>query len=121
MRTHENLEVWKKAMDFVVAIYQATDAFPPDERFGLTSQLRRAAVSIPANIAEGAGRNSDKEFIYFLSNAQGSASEVSTEVLIAFRLGYISQETQIQLVSQADEIGRMLSGLRTYLRGKTGQ
>lgn len=120
MRTHENLEVWKKAMDFVVAIYQATDTFPPDERFGLTSQLRRASVSIPANIAEGAGRNSDKEFIYFLSNAQGSASEVSTEVLLAFRLGYISQETQIQLASQADEIGRMLSGLRTYLRGKTG-
>ena len=74
MRTHENLEVWKKAVDAVVMIYKATEQFPSEEKFGLTSQIRRAAVSIPSNIAEGAARNSDKEFLYFLSNSQGSAS-----------------------------------------------
>ena len=74
MRTHENLEVWKKAVDAVVMIYKATEQFPSEEKFGFTSQIRRAAVSIPSNIAEGAARNSDKEFLYFLSNSQGSAS-----------------------------------------------
>ena len=76
MRPHEKLEVWKKAVDLVVTVYQKTESFPKEERFGLTSQIRRAAVSIPANIAEGAARQSDKEFAYFLSNAQGSSSEL---------------------------------------------
>lgn len=83
MRPHERLEVWNTAIDFVVEIYKLTDAFPNDERFGLTSQLRRAAVSIAANIAEGAGRTSLNEFLHFLSIAQGSASEVGTEMIIA--------------------------------------
>ena len=78
MRTHENLEVWKKAVDFVVLVYKGTENFPSEEKFGLTSQIRRASVSIPSNIAEGAARTSEKEFLYFLSNSQGSASEVST-------------------------------------------
>ena len=118
MRIHENLEVWKKAIDFVVLVYKATEDFPPEEKFGLISQLRRASVSIPANIAEGAGRNSTKEYIHFLSNAQGSASEVSTEVLIAFRLGFLSEEQYLELVSKVDEIGRMITGLRNHLRSK---
>jgi len=71
MRPHEKLDVWKKAIEFLVTVYKATDSFPKDERFGLTSQIRRAAVSIPANIAEGAARRSDKEFMHFLSNSQG--------------------------------------------------
>jgi four helix bundle protein len=91
MRPHENLDVWKKGMNFVVALYKATERFPKEEKFGLTSQLRRAAVSIPANIAEGAGRKSSKEFAYFLSNSQGSASEVDTELEIANRLNYIDE------------------------------
>ena len=83
MRPHENLEAWNKAVDFVTKVYRATESFPREEKFGLTSQIRRAAVSIPANIAEGAARDSKKEFVYFLSNAQGSASELETELLIA--------------------------------------
>ena len=79
MRTHEKLDVWKKAIDFVVAVYKATESWPKEERFGLTSQIRRAAVSVPTNIAEGAARYSNKEFAYFLSNAQGSAGEGETE------------------------------------------
>ena len=118
MRTHENLEVWKKSVDFTVVIYRLTDYFPKDEKFGLTSQIRRASVSIPANIAEGAARTSEKEFLYFLSIAQGSASEVSTEILIAFRLEFLSKENYYDLSSKLDEIGRMISGLRNHLRQK---
>ena len=118
MRPHEKLDVWKKAIDFVVAVYKATDDFPKDERFGLISQLRRAAVSIPANIAEGAGRKSYKEFAHFLSNSQGSASEVDTELLIANRLGYIEQAKYLELRASLDEIGRMLTGLSQHLDRK---
>ena len=118
MRPHENLDVWKKGMEFVVAVYKATETFPKEERFGLTSQLRRAAVSIPANIAEGAGRKSSKEFAYFLSNSQGSASEVETELLIASRLGYIGERSYTALRSALDEIGRMLTGLCRHLERK---
>jgi len=115
MRPHEKLDVWKKAIDFVVAIYRATDSFPKEEKFGLTSQLRRAAVSIPANIAEGAGRKSSKEFGHFLSNSQGSASEVDTELLIANRLTYLQETNYLSLRSALDEIGRMLTGLSKSL------
>jgi len=118
MRPHEKLDVWKKSVDFVVAIYKATERFPRDERFDLTSQLRRAAVSIPANIAEGAARRSDKEFAHFLSNSQGSASEVETELLIARRLSYLQELNYGSLVSSLDEIGRMLTGLTHHVRPK---
>lgn len=116
MRPHERLDVWKRAIDFVVAVYKMTESFPRDERFGLISQIRRAAVSVPANIAEGAARHSQKEFKYFLSNAQGSVSELATELLIARRLGYLDQETfdtgNIELTS----IGRMILGLSRSIR-----
>jgi four helix bundle protein len=119
MRPHEKLDVWKKAIDFVVAIYKATEGFPKEERFGLISQLRRAAVSIPANIAEGAARKSPKEFAYFLSNWQGSASEVETELLIARRLGYMQETEYRGLLSVLDDIGRMLTGLSRHLQKKS--
>src|SRR4030095_11642964 len=90
MRPHEKRDLWKKAIDFVVSIYRVTESFPQEEKYGLTSQLRRAAVSIVANIAEGAGRRSSKEFRQFLSHSQGSASEVDTELVIAHRLGYLA-------------------------------
>jgi len=118
MRPHENLEVWKKSIEFVVAIYQATDNFPKEEKFGLTSQLRRAAVSIPANIAEGAARRTDREFAYFLSNSQGSASEVDTELLIAHRLNFLLNDDFTDLRESLDEIGRMLTGLSHHVHKK---
>ena len=118
MRPHERLDVWKKAIEFVVDVYKATESFPKDERFGLTSQLRRAAVSIPANIAEGAGRKSYKEFGYFLSNSQGSTSEVETELLIAGRLNYLEEPRYLALRSSLDDIGRMLTGLCQHVASK---
>lgn len=116
MRPHENLEVWKRAIDFVVLIYESTKDFPPDERFGLTSQLRRAAVSIPANIAEGAARKSNKEFLQFLSISQDSTSEVETELLIAKKIGYLNGNKYLLLKDEADNIGRMMIGLASHLR-----
>ena len=111
MRPHEKLDVWKRSVDFVVTVYKMTDQFPRDERFGLTSQIRRAAVSVPANIAEGAGRHTAKEFKYFLSNAQGSVSELATELLIAQRLGYLKKELFDIGNSELTSIGRMILGL----------
>ena len=118
MRPHENLDVWKKSVDFSVAVYKITEAFPRDERFGLTSQIRRASVSIAANIAEGAARRSEKEFLNFLSIAQGSASEVETEILIAFRLGYLSNESFESAKQSLDEIGRIITGLCSHIRSR---
>ncbi len=111
MRPHERLKLWRRAIDFVVRLYGLTTSFPKEEKFGLTSQIRRAAVSVPANIAEGAGRFSDKEFLHFLSNAQGSASELSTELLIARELGYLSQRDYGEANDELDHIGRMIVGL----------
>jgi len=118
MRTHEKLDVWKKAVEFVIEVYKATECFPKEERFGLTSQVRRAAVSVPTNIAEGAARRSSKEFAYFLSNAQGSASDAETELLIAHRLGYLSGAQFSALRSSHDDIGRMLGGLIRQVRNR---
>jgi four helix bundle protein len=116
MRPHERLDVGSKAVEFTVLIYKATNNFPKEEKFGLTSQLRRAAVSIPANIAEGAARNGPREFSHFLSNAQGSASEVSTELLIAYRLSYFTEAQYQTLCAPLDEIGRMLTGLSQHVK-----
>jgi four helix bundle protein len=119
MRPHETLEAWRQSVDFVVSIYRITEAFPKEEKFGLTSQIRRAAVSIPANIAEGAGRHSEKEFAYFLSNAQGSASELETELIIAARLGYMDENLFTESRTTIERIGRLITGLSQHLRGKS--
>ena len=111
MRPHEKLEVWERAVEFVVRIYKITEHFPREEKFGLTSQIRRAAVSVAANIAEGAARQSSKEFIYFLSNAQGSVSELATEMLIAHRLGYMNEQTYRSEDNELTSLGLMLLGL----------
>jgi four helix bundle protein len=121
MRPHERLDVWRTAVDFVVSVYREIESFPKEERFGLTSQIRRAAVSIAANIAEGAGRDSSREFAYFLSNAQGSASEVATELLIANRLLYVKAQVYEELMQTLDSIGRMIVGLSQNVKAKAGE
>ncbi|MEZ5426013.1 MAG: four helix bundle protein [Pyrinomonadaceae bacterium] len=116
MRPHEKLDVWKMSVDLVVKIYDCTKHFPPDEKFGLTSQIRRAAVSVPTNIAEGAARRFDKEFLQFLSVAQGSASELETELLIASKLGFIEKRTFSELHNELNLIARKLVGLSNYVK-----
>jgi four helix bundle protein len=102
----------------VINIYKGTKSFPSDEKYGLTSQIRRAAVSIPANIAEGSARTTTKEFLHFISIAQGSSSELETELLIAQKLGYLNKETYFDLKTEAENIGRMMIGLANHLKQK---
>lgn len=116
MRPHQRLDVWKRSMEFVVAIYRVTDQFPEEDKFGLTSQLRRAAVSIAANIAEGAAKTSTKDFRRYLSNSQGSTSEIETELLIALRLNYLDEADFMLLSKDLDDVGRMISGLTRSLQ-----
>ena len=110
-RSCKDLVVWQKAMELVTATYQASAKFPKDEVFGLTSQLRRAAVSIPSNIAEGQGRLSEKEFRYFLGQSRGSLMEVETQLQIAENLGYLSEADTGELLERCAEVGRILNGL----------
>ena len=111
VRSYQELIVWQKAMDLVVAVYEQTQAFPKTEIYGLTNQLRRASVSIPSNIAEGQGRNSTKQFRYFLSIAYGSLQEVETQLFIAKRLQYLTAEQTDPLLAQCAEVGRLINGL----------
>ena len=113
---HKDLEVWKKAIDTVIEIYRLTDEFPQSEIYGLTQQTRRAMVSVPSNIAEGAARGSDKEFIHFLNIASGSLAEVETQIVIAQRLGYIDADEPI--LDNIITIRKMLIGLIKYLKKK---
>jgi len=103
--TYRDLKAWQTAMDMVRDIYRLTREFPKEETYGLTIQLRRAAVSIASNIAEGKGRSSDKELLHFLSNAKGSLFEVETQVMIADSLGYLSHSQSQDLLSQTAEVG----------------
>jgi four helix bundle protein len=105
------LIAWQKAMDLVVLVYRATAAFPSEERFGLTNQVRRAAVSVPSNIAEGQGRQTPREFIQFLAVARGSLQEVETQILIAVRLEYLDEKNANGLTELIDEVSRILGGL----------
>ena len=115
MRPHKKLDVWKKALEFVTKIYKITESFPDSEKFGLISQVRRSAVSIPSNISEGAARSSKKEFIQFLSIAQGSTSELETQLIISNNLGFLKRE-DVFLFDELDEISRMIIGLIKTLR-----
>jgi four helix bundle protein len=111
MKTHKDLDVWKISIEMVTEIYQLTHIFPKEELYGLTNQMRRAAVSVPSNIAEGAGRNSNKEFVQFLYFATGSLSELETQLIIAFNLKYISNEQKQNMDTLINTIFKMLSGL----------
>ena len=111
MASYQDLKVWQKAVSLVVSVYQLTKSFPRDEQYGLISQLRRAAVSIPSNIAEGQGRRSERDFQKFLGTARGSLLEVETQIIIAERLGYVSASAAKDRLRETAEIGRMLNGL----------
>ena len=111
MKSHKDLIVWQKSMEHVSAVYVARRAFPQEELFGIVSQLRRAAVSIPSNIAEGYGSLYGKETLKFLSNALGSASEVETQLIISRNLAFMSEESAQELIDQTEEIVRMLTAL----------
>lgn len=111
MKTHKDLDVWRKAIDLVTSIYKITSSFPKEEIYGLTSQIRRASVSIPSNIAEGAARNHDNEFRQFLYIALGSAAELETQLIISNILGYVSDENSQELINELNSISRMLQGL----------
>ena len=110
-KSYRDLVAWQKAMDLVTAIYRCTATFPREEIYGLTSQLRRAAVSIPSNIAEGQGRHGAAEFRHFLRQACGSLMEVETQVLIAERLQFMKPNESKEILSASTELGKILNGL----------
>ncbi|PYV38174.1 MAG: four helix bundle protein [Acidobacteria bacterium] len=115
LKSYKDLLVWQKSIALVKGIYRLTRSFPPDERFGLVSQLRRAAVSVPSNIAEGQSRHTCGEFVQFLSHAEGSLAELETQILIAVDLDFCSQEEANQALAQIEELQRMLNSLRQKL------
>jgi four helix bundle protein len=115
VKTHKDLDVWKRGMNLVEQIYKTTREFPREEIYGLTSQLRRAAVSFPSNIAEGAARSSAKEYIQFLYIALGSLSEVETQVIIAGKLGYLLSDG---LLKEVETLRKMTLNLIKYLKSR---
>jgi len=115
---YRQLIVWQKAMDFVELLYRTTALFPKEELYGLTAQMRRAAVSIASNIAEGQGRDTVADFGRFLSIARGSVKEVETQALIARRLGYVGFQEEAELTARTDELSRLIIGLKASLSRK---
>jgi len=116
MHNFRELNVWKEAMEIATNIYKITADFPAEEKFGITNQIRRAAVSIASNIAEGAGRNSDKSFVQFLGIAFGSANELITQLMISNRLGYLDQSNLEQAIGHIDRIQKMNFRLQEKLK-----
>ncbi len=111
MKTHKDLEVWKRSIQMVTKIYKETTNFPKEELYGITSQIRRSAISVPSNISEGAGRNHTKEFIQFLHISMGSLAELETQLIIANNLDYLSNQVFDKLNTLLIEIRSQLSGL----------
>jgi four helix bundle protein len=118
VQSYQELEVWKVAMELAEQCYKETRAFPKEEMFGLTCQIRRAAVSIAANIAEGQGRQHTKEFLHFLSAARGSLKELETHLILSQRVGLLAQGNAEPLLSLCDRVSRMLTALRRALEAK---
>lgn len=112
----QDLVVWQRAIELSLEVYRYTADFPPEKRFGLTAQLRRAAVSVASNIAEGYGRSTRGEYVLFLGHARGSNCEVQTQLVIAKHLGFGEAETQENVTGLADEVGRMLVAMIATLR-----
>lgn len=115
-KPHKRLEAWRKSMDLVVLVYQATTRFPAEERFGLVSQIRRAAISVPSNVAEGAARGSSRFFTNALQIARASLSELDTQIILAHRLGYLSAKEVDGLTACVEEIERIVNGLISSVR-----
>jgi four helix bundle protein len=118
MKTHKDLNVWKESILLVTLIYEKTKSFPKDELFGLTSQIRRSAISIPSNISEGAARESNKEFLRFLYISQGSVSELDTQLIIAYNLKFLSNEDYSLISEKLVAVRKMLAGLIKFRKGK---
>jgi len=118
VRSFRDLEVWQKAMELVTLVYRYSSCFPREETYGLTNQIRRAAVSVPSNIAEGQGRRTTKEFLNFLSMARGSLMEVQTQTEIAGRLQFLRAEPAEELLQVATSVCRLLNGLMNALERK---
>jgi len=116
LKSYRDLLVWQKAMELTIEIYRFSSDFPKSEVYGLTSQLRRAGVSVPSNIAEGYGRGSRKEYVQFLCISQGSLKELETQVILAQRLNYRSEAAAEGLLGLSEEVGRMLGALIRSLR-----
>jgi four helix bundle protein len=118
MKTHKDLEVWKKAIEMVTTIYTLTRTFPKEELYGLTNQIRRSAVSVPSNIAEGSGRNSSKELLHFLCFATGSLSELETQIIIAHNLGYLNNDQKQEIDIILSNLFKLLSGFTQSIQKK---
>ncbi len=115
VRHYQELIVWQKAMDLVLLVYGATSGFPQKEVFGLTNQLRRAAVSIPSNIAEGQGRKTTRDFVHYLAISNGSLQELETQVILASRLNYLDEVQQTEILDRSAKVGRLINGLTKSL------
>ena len=115
MKTHLDLNVWKASTNLAITIYKVTNHFPKEELYGLTSQLRRAAISVPSNISEGAGRTRKAEFIRFLDIAGGSLSELETQLFISKEIGYLPAEKYLSIIGETKTIRAQISGLKRYL------
>ena len=111
LKTHKDLDVWKKAMDLVTEMYSVSKQFPKEELYGLTSQMRRAALSIPSNIAEGSARSHKKEFKQFLMISLGSAAELETQLILSNRLGYLNSDVCEEIIKQTKTVLRIVQGL----------
>jgi four helix bundle protein len=118
IQSYQELKVWQKRMDLAVLCYQATKAFPKEERYYLTSQIRRAPTSIPANIAEGQGRQHTKEFLQFLYIARGSLKELETHLILSPRVGLLFEKDLQQLLALTEELRRMFASLRSALEAR---
>ncbi|MGB9071162.1 MAG: four helix bundle protein [Terriglobales bacterium] len=119
--TYHDLKVWQDAMELTLKIYRMTRKFPAEEMYGLSAQLRRAAISVASNIAEAKGRSSDRELLQFLSHARGSLYEVQTQLQIAKSLSYLTETDHQSLAQQVDSVGRMLNGMIAKFRQITQQ
>jgi len=115
MHRYKELEIWKRSINLIVSVYELTKEFPSEEKFGLTNQLKRAVVSVASNIAEGAGRNSNKEFNQFLGIAMGSILEVETQLIIAEKLSYLKEDQLESLLDMIDQLIRMTKSLQNKL------